>query len=98
MNNSENFKKAHKIAKRTVRSVGNYSIAFSLALKVVIKIAKQAIKLNTMQETFIISGMLNAGQNMYVAMVAVLEKTIKMNAPKKAQKYNWAEPSDNGIC
>ena len=33
MNRSEIFKKAHQIAKSTVAIVGNYSIAFSIALK-----------------------------------------------------------------
>ena len=33
MNKSALFTKAHKIARNTVKFVGNYSIAFSLALK-----------------------------------------------------------------
>ena len=33
MKKSEMFKKAHKIARETVEVVGNYSIAFKLALK-----------------------------------------------------------------
>lgn len=44
MNNSEMFKKAHKIARQTVAVVGNYSIAFKLALKQVWAVAKASEK------------------------------------------------------
>lgn len=40
MTNSEMFIKAHKIARETVKVVGNYSIAFKLALKQVWAVAK----------------------------------------------------------
>lgn len=44
MNNSEMFKKAHKIARETVEVVGNYSIAFKLALKQVWAVVKASEK------------------------------------------------------
>ena len=40
MTNKEMFIKAHKIARETVEVVGNYSIAFKLALKQVWAVAK----------------------------------------------------------
>ncbi len=62
MTNSETFKKAHGIAQDTVRIVGNYSIAFSLALKLVVKINAYAKKLTEMQEMFSVNSALNAGK------------------------------------
>ena len=41
---SEMFKKAHKIARGTAATVGNYSIAFKLALKQVWALAKASEK------------------------------------------------------
>lgn len=40
MTNSEMFKKAHKIAREMAEAVGNYAIAFKLALKQVWVVAK----------------------------------------------------------
>lgn len=40
MTNSEMFKKAHKIARETVEVVGDYSIAFKIALKQVWAVAQ----------------------------------------------------------
>jgi len=45
MTKSEMFKQAHATAKRTVAYVGNYSIAFSLALKATYKSIKQAVSM-----------------------------------------------------
>lgn len=44
MEKSEMFKKAHKIARETVKVVGNYSIAFKLALKQVWALTKASEK------------------------------------------------------
>ncbi len=44
MTKSELFKAAHKLARNTVKVVGNYSIAFSLALKETYKMTVKAVK------------------------------------------------------
>lgn len=44
MTNSELFTKAHKIARNTVKFVGNYMIAFSLALKEVYKMTVKTLE------------------------------------------------------
>lgn len=50
MTNSEMFKKAHKIARQTVSLVGNYSIAFKLALKKVWSEAKNSIDIEALEK------------------------------------------------
>lgn len=45
MNNSELFKKAHQVAKQTVKAVGDYQIAFTLALRnLIAELKKPEIK------------------------------------------------------
>ena len=41
MNKSEIFKNAHRVARETVKSVGDYMIAFSLALKEIYSMSKE---------------------------------------------------------
>lgn len=53
MTSSEMFKRAHEIARKTVEVVGNYSIAFKLALKqvwAVVKASKKEIDDHKMAE------------------------------------------------
>jgi hypothetical protein len=94
MNNSEVFKAAHKAASRTVRIVGDYRIAFSLALKMIIKTAKLAKQLNSFTRGLFVTGGMNAGKNDYEILVRIFDETAKINKPKK-QSFNWAGFDDS---
>lgn len=50
MTNSNIFKAAHKIARNTVRIVGNYSIAFSLALKSIYNKAVEVMAIKSVDQ------------------------------------------------
>lgn len=89
MTKSEIFKKAHEIARNTKHIVGSYAIAFSISLKLVISIAKQAKQVTSYCAGVTERSALNMGENMYQAMVRIFNKTVELNKPKKPS-FNWA--------
>ncbi|MCK5126803.1 MAG: hypothetical protein KAR42_11155 [candidate division Zixibacteria bacterium] len=93
MTNSEMFKRAHKVAARTARIVGDYRIAFSLALKVIIKTARLAKQLTDYALHVQWFGGRNAGNNDYTILVKIYNDTVKLNNVKKS-KFNWAKFDD----
>lgn len=93
MTNSEMFKKAHQIARETVEVVGNYSIAFKLALKQVWAYAKAVEKkditysqMATMGNSLIF-GAKSQGYNSNVLAVAPSER----DAAEKALRHYWLD-------
>lgn len=91
MTNSEMFKKAHQIARETVEVVGNYSIAFKLALKQVWAVAKASEKKNisyhqmAVMGNSIIYGAKSQGYNSDWLAVAGSER----KAAQKALGHYW---------
>ena len=83
MTNSEMFKKAHNVASRTVVIVGDYRIAFSIALKVLIKTAKFTKQMTEYAKEIQMKASLYGGCNAYVSLVRILNDTEKLNQPKK---------------
>lgn len=90
MTKSEMFIKAHEVAAATVHIVGNYSISFSIALKVIIKTSKLPKQINKMALSMIPSMILNAGKTQYHVLVAIYDKTVALNAPKKKSQFNFS--------
>lgn len=89
MNNSEMFKKAHKIARETVELVGNYSIAFKLALKQVWAVAKASEKKISGYQTSILANslILGAKSQGYNADWLVVDKEEARTADRALEQF-----------
>jgi len=77
-----NFKAAHAIARNTLKSVGDYKIAFSLALKLVYKAVKSGYKLEA-----IISGTIKSWAGAMVTSGSLEKSQYVSSSIEKAQRF-----------
>ena len=90
MEKSEMFKKAHKIARETVDVVGDYSIAFKLALKNVWLAEKASEKeVNFHQTTVMLTCLANTKQRRIYGISEISDE--KIDSTKKEFQPLWLD-------